>query len=319
MGQQQVALIQQMAQLQLMNGMQQQKAGGLQPMTFPNMPGYVVIPQNQLAQLQQLQEQHLRQQLQQQDQIKKYENETKHLVQKQQNKEQKKAKNAAPQMTKSLPKRVLVTRLPAHLKTVEQLADVFYPYGIISEIQIFKEKSQTPLSLIDIIEKVDPRMLQSYPAATVEFETSQAAKFAVSIMRKREKQLQFRVALLKGDGVDEKHCHSYVKPTKKKNSDTISVLSSDAEHISSGYESSCSKSSARRQRQTPPSESSLPESEGDYDTFSDSNSDSNRPNKLGPIAPPPRKNTQQHKKMVKKGNKQPVSQFAKYRSNLHKN
>lgn len=129
----------------------------------------------------------------------------------------------------------------------------------------------------------------------------------------------YSVALLKGDGVDEKHCHNYVKPTKKKNSDTISVLSSDAEHISSGYESSCSKSSARRQRQTPPSESSLPESEGDYDTFSDSNSDSNRPNKLGPIAPPPRKNTQQHKKMVKKGNKQPVSQFAKYRSNLHKN
>lgn len=319
--QQQVALIQQMAQLQLMNGMQQQKAGGLQPMTFPNMPGYVVIPQNQLAQLQQLQEQHLRQQLQQQqDQIKKYENETKHLVQKQQNKEQKKAKNAAPQMTKSLPKRVLVTRLPAHLKTVEQLADVFYPYGIISEIQIFKEKSQTPLSLIDIIEKVDPRMLQSYPAATVEFETSQAAKFAVSIMRKREKQLQFRVALLKGDGVDEKHCHSYVKPSKKKSSDVSSILSSsDAEHVSSGYESSCSKSSANQRRvarQAPPSESSLPESEGDYDTFSDSNSDSNRTtNKLGPIAPP-KKNLQQHKKGNKKGNKQPVSQFAKYRSQM---
>jgi len=326
--QQQVALIQQMAQLQLMNGMQQQqqqqsKPNSIQPMTFPNMPGYVVIPQNQLAQLQQLQEQHLRQQLQQQqDQIKKYENETKHLVKQSQVQSEKKSKKQQPNaqvQSRSLPKRVLVTRLPLHLKTVEQLADVFYPYGIISEIQIFKEKSQCPLNLIDIIEKVDPRLQQSYPAATVEFETSQAAKFAVSIMRKREKQLQFRVALLKGDGVDEKHCHNYVKPMKKKNSDTISVLSSDAEHISSGYESSCSKSSARRQRQAPPSESSLPESEGDYDTFSDSNSDSNRPNKLGPIAPPPRKNTQQHKKMVKKGNKQPVSQFAKYRSNLHKN
>merc|ERR1711935_1076259 len=52
--QQQVALIQQMAQLQLMNGMQQQqqqqqqpqpKQNAIQPMTFPNMPGYVVIPQ----------------------------------------------------------------------------------------------------------------------------------------------------------------------------------------------------------------------------------------------------------------------------------
>merc|ERR1712062_116314 len=58
--QQQVALIQQMAQLQLMNqaaGIQKnpnQIQSGLHPMTFPNMPGYVVIPQNQLAQLQQL-------------------------------------------------------------------------------------------------------------------------------------------------------------------------------------------------------------------------------------------------------------------------
>ena len=136
-------------------------------MTFPNMPGYVVIPQNQLAQLQQLQEQHLRQQLQQQqDQIKKYENETKQLVQKQ-SKETKAKKPPAQPQSRSLPKRVLVTRLPAHLKTVEQLADVFYPYGIISEIQIFKEKSQTPRQLIDIIEKVDPRLQQSYPAGTV--------------------------------------------------------------------------------------------------------------------------------------------------------
>merc|ERR1712156_745374 len=116
--QQQVALIQQMAQLQLMNGMQKNPnniAGGIQPMTFPQMPGYVVIPQNQLAQLQQLQEQALRQQLQQQqDQIKKYENETKQLLNKQHNKNQKISKstnqngghNAGGQQ-RSLPKRVL--------------------------------------------------------------------------------------------------------------------------------------------------------------------------------------------------------------------
>jgi len=344
--QQQVALIQQMAQLQLMNqaaGIQKnpnQIQSGLQPMTFPNMPGYVVIPQNQLAQLQQLQEQQLRQQLQQQqDQIKKYENETKQML-KQNNKQQqatsKQSKSAVSNQSvqpRALPKRVLVTRVPAHLKTVEQLADVFYPYGIISEIQIFKEKSQLPSSLIEIIEKVDPRP-NSMPSATVEFETSQAAKFAVSIMRKREKQLQFRVALLKGDGVDEKHCHNYdkfSKMSKKKNSDVCSIMSSDAEHISSGYESSCSKSSANqmnRNRQqishrsitsSPPSESSLPESEGDYDTFSDSNSDSNhnKGNKLGPIAPPPVKKIQkkiQPQKMKKNLKHQPVSQFAKYRS-----
>jgi hypothetical protein len=344
--QQQVALIQQMAQLQLMNqaaGIQKtpnQMQQGIQTMAFPNMPGYVVIPQNQLAQLQQLQEQQLRQQLQQQqDQIKKYENETKHMLKQQQNNTQnnkvapvKSLKTVQTVQPRALPKRVLVTRVPAHLKTVEQLADVFYPYGIISEIQIFKEKSQLPQNLIDIIEKVDPRP-NSMPAATVEFETSQAAKFAVSIMRKREKQLQFRVALLKGDGVDEKHCHNYdkfSKMSKKKNSDVCSILSSDAEHISSGYESSCSKSSANRNstRQqmshrsmtsSPPSESSLPESEGDYDTFSDSNSDSNhaKANKLGPIAPPTVKKTQKKvapQKMKKSLKHQPVSQFAKYRS-----
>jgi len=145
-------------------------------MAFPNMPGYVLIPQNQLAQLQQLQEQQLRQQLQQQqDQIKKYENETKHMLKQQQNNSQ---NNKVPSQVKSLktvqtvqpralPKRVLVTRVPAHLKTVEQLADVFYPYGIISEIQIFKEKSQLPQNLIDIIEKVDPRP-NSMPAGSLQ-------------------------------------------------------------------------------------------------------------------------------------------------------
>merc|ERR1712079_819298 len=123
--------------------MANQIQSGLQPMTFPNMPGYVVIPQNQLAQLQQLQEQQLRQQLQQQqDQIKKYEHAT--------NKQSKSAVNNQSVQPRALPKRVLVTRVPAHLKTVEQLADVFYPYGIISEIQIFKEKSQLPSSLIEI-------------------------------------------------------------------------------------------------------------------------------------------------------------------------
>jgi hypothetical protein len=144
-------------------------------------------------------------------------------------------------------------------------------------------------------------------------------------MRKREKQLLFRVALLKGDGVDEKHCHNYVKPTKKVKgqSDASSVLSSDAEHISSGYESSCSKSSGARKlhRASPPSESSLPESE-DYDTYSDSNSDSNsKTNKHGPIAPPmgqKRNQNNQKKIQIKKTLKQPVSQFAKYRNNQQK-
>jgi len=113
----------------------------------------------------------------------------------------------------------------------------------------------------------------------------------------------------------------------KGQSDASSVLSSDAEHISSGYESSCSKSSGARKHQnlhraSPPSESSLPESE-DYDTYSDSNSDSNsKTNKHGPIAPPmmgqKRNQTNGKKIQIKKTLKQPVSQFAKYRNNQQK-
>ena len=52
---------------------------------------------------------------------------------------------------------MLVTKIPAHISTVEALADVFYPYGIISEIQIFKDRAQITPGLEEIIDKVDPR------------------------------------------------------------------------------------------------------------------------------------------------------------------
>ena len=60
-----------------------------------------------------------------------------------------------------------MTKIPAHISTVEALADVFYPYGIISEIQIFKDRSQITPGLEEIIDKVDPRQ-NAMPAGNLQ-------------------------------------------------------------------------------------------------------------------------------------------------------
>ena len=61
-----------------------------------------------------------------------------------------------------------MTKIPAHISTVEALADVFYPYGIISEIQIFKDRTQITPGLEEIIDKVDPRQ-NAMPAGNLQF------------------------------------------------------------------------------------------------------------------------------------------------------
>ena len=60
-----------------------------------------------------------------------------------------------------------MTKIPAHISTVEALADVFYPYGIISEIQIFKDRTQITPGLEEIIDKVDPRQ-NAMPAGNLQ-------------------------------------------------------------------------------------------------------------------------------------------------------
>jgi len=302
--QQQMALLQ-MAQLQMAQ-MNNLKAPGSQPlsMVIPGAGQYVLVPQNQLQQMQQFQDAQLRnfhQQTEMSD-ISKRENDRLLVrplakpLQKQPVKQ-----TAKPQGNKgqprALPKRVLVTNLPSHIKTVEALADVFYPYGIISEIQIFKDKNQMTDSLVEIIGKVDPR-INATPAATVEFETSQAAKFAVSIMRKREKQLQFRVALLKGDTVDEKHCHNYQKMIARRVSSASSgkTESENDAFSSSGYDTCSLKSESPR-----PGEKQNTEQTSDYfpdqslmQTFGEMSvhelpEEMEPKRNLGPIAPPKNK------------------------------
>lgn len=376
--QQQMALLQQMAQLQMAQlGNMKPAQPSSQPlsMVIPGAGQFVLVPQTQLHQMQQFQDAQLRQQMsanqmqhQMSDQmsdmgsmdIRSMERE----LQKQQIsaakfQQQQKQPEMPPRMQnnmqnniqrpkqhiksqtkihvsasgkpmsqkvqpRALPKRVLVTKLPPHIKTVETLADVFYPYGIISEIQIFKDRSQLTPGLADIIAKVDPRQ-NATPAATVEFETSQAAKFAVSIMRKREKQLQFRVALLKGDSVDEKHCHNYQKPARRVSSVGSNKAESGAETdtlSSSGYDTCSLKSESPRPHESmvkPPSESSsdcyndhcIME---DFENLSVSTHsgehmiDQNAPRNLGPIAPP---KTKKVKNSAKTGK---LSQFrANYR------
>jgi hypothetical protein len=180
---------------------------------------------------------------------------------------------------------------------------VFYPYGIISEIQIFKEKCQVPENLLDIVAKVDPRQ-NPMPAATVEFETSQAAKFAVSIMRKREKQLQFRVALLKGDTVHEKHCHNYQTQNKKGQNSGTGPQKSGPEDNSSGYESSSSKSSSPKPTSSTDASEYTYDNNNLFENFEDLSLSStealadsvvdnrNFKKNLGPIGPPHKKHQQ---------------------------
>lgn len=59
---------------------------------------------------------------------------------------------------KALPKRILVTKLPAHVRTIETITEQFYPYGIISEVQIFKEAAHVPKQLMEELKKVDNRV-----------------------------------------------------------------------------------------------------------------------------------------------------------------
>ena len=59
---------------------------------------------------------------------------------------------------KALPKRILVTKLPPHVRTMEAITEAFYPYGIISEVQIFKEPAHVPKQLMEELKKVDNRM-----------------------------------------------------------------------------------------------------------------------------------------------------------------
>jgi hypothetical protein len=61
-------------------------------------------------------------------------------------------------MPKALPKRILVTKLPAHVRTIETITEQFYPYGIISEVQIFKEAAHVPKQLMEELKKVDNRV-----------------------------------------------------------------------------------------------------------------------------------------------------------------
>lgn len=309
--QQQIALLQQMAQMQMAQMGNQQSQSPLN-MMMPGGGQYVLVPQSQLAQIQQFQEAQLRQQMAQQQMLPNLEsdfiksNTPRSPIQRPQNTFEKISKNSnqgQKNQPKGLPKRVLVTKLPPHIKTVEALADVFYPYGIISEIQIFKNPSQISFEMSKIIEKVDPRP-NAMPAATVEFETSQAAKFAVSIMRKREKQLQFRVALLKGDGVDEKHCHNYQKVRRP--SITKSIVGSETDNFSSsGYDSCSMKSESPRPKAG--SDSEFFNAIEDFENLSISgnsaisgNSETGKKN-LGPIARPLNKKNKTNQKIGQLG------------------
>lgn len=243
MNQQQLAqlLAQQMAQLQLANLKQPQAQ---MPMMIPGAGPYILVPQNQFLNSMNSKpnkSQNKSKGMKVADSVKIDPDYFETCSNSNSNQTHQNSKNTKI-MPKALPKRILVTKLPAHVRTMETITEQFYPYGIISEVQIFKEAAHVPKQLMEELKKVDNRV-GALPAALVEFETSQAAKFAVSIMRKREKTLQFRVALMKGDTVDPKHITpNQLNSTQKfysanrRCSEALSTSLSDDMMSSSGYD-----------------------------------------------------------------------------------
>jgi len=247
LNQQQLAqlLAQQMAQLQLANLKQPQ---GQMPMMIPGAGPFILVPQNQLINSMNSKpnkSQNKSKGMKVADSVKIDPDYFETCSNSNINQNHQNSKNTK-NVPKALPKRILVTKLPAHVRTIETITEQFYPYGIISEVQIFKEAAHVPKQLMEELKKVDNRV-GALPAALVEFETSQAAKFAVSIMRKREKTLQFRVALMKGDTVDPKHISQtnssqnlnqkfYNNSPNRRCSEALSVSLSDDMMSSSGYD-----------------------------------------------------------------------------------
>lgn len=245
MSQQQLAqlLAQQMAQLQLANLKQPQAQ---MPMMIPGAGPYILVPQNQLINSMNskpTKSQNKSKGMKVADSVKIDPDYFETCSNSNLNQNHQNSKNTK-NVPKALPKRILVTKLPSHVRTIETITEQFYPYGIISEVQIFKEAAHVPKQLMEELKKVDNRV-GALPAALVEFETSQAAKFAVSIMRKREKTLQFRVALMKGDTVDPKHItqtnssqnsNQKFYSANRRCSEALSVSLSDDMMSSSGYD-----------------------------------------------------------------------------------
>jgi hypothetical protein len=94
---------------------------------------------------------------------------------------------------------VILTDLPPQLRSMQNLATFFHPYGEVSQIQIFAPKDELPANILKFTGNTE---LSNQYSALVEFLTARVAKFVVGVLRKRLRQLNFRVGLVK-PGLEE--------------------------------------------------------------------------------------------------------------------
>jgi hypothetical protein len=91
-------------------------------------------------------------------------------------------------------KRVIAVNLPEDLQTIESVTSTFYPYGEILLARVLRPNKPLPFDLKQFQSKI-PDLGRSV-CAIIEFESAQAAKFAVDTLKFRTQELKFRLALL---------------------------------------------------------------------------------------------------------------------------
>lgn len=98
-------------------------------------------------------------------------------------------------------RRILAINLPANCQTIEQVTSVFHPYGDVTVVRVLKPGKNLPSEIKAWCRKIPD--LGRTCCALVDFETARAAKFAVHVLRQREKDVGFRCGLLKR-GLEDK-------------------------------------------------------------------------------------------------------------------
>merc|ERR1711990_1315190 len=134
-------------------------------------------------------------------------------------------------------KRVIAVNLPEDLQTIESVTSTFYPYGEILLARVLRPNKQLPFDLKQFQAKI-PDLGRSV-CAIIEFESAQAAKFAVETLKFRTQELKFRLALLE-PGAEEELYGAHAQPQKPMMKAGASVI----ESAESGIELSASAQSA---------------------------------------------------------------------------
>jgi len=134
-------------------------------------------------------------------------------------------------------KRVIAVNLPEDLQTIESVTSTFYPYGEILLARVLRPNKPLPFDLKQFQSKI-PDLGRSV-CAIIEFESAQAAKFAVDTLKFRTQELKFRLALLE-TGAEEELYGAHAQPQKPLMKAGASVL----ESAESGIELSASAQSA---------------------------------------------------------------------------